>query len=49
MIFSNEPGIYRPGADGYRIIDTMVVTPTGGKRLSRYLSEHGPDNRAIPA
>ncbi len=47
MIFSNEPGIYRPGVDGYRIIDSMVVTETGGERLSRYLSEHGPDDRVI--
>lgn len=49
MVFSNEPGIYRPGVDGYRIIDTMVVTAGGGRRLSRYLSAHGPDDRVIPA
>jgi Xaa-Pro aminopeptidase len=49
MVFSNEPGIYRPGVDGYRIIDTMVVTAAGGRRLSRYLSAHGPDDRVIPA
>ena len=48
MVFSNEPGIYRPGIDGYRIIDSMVVTEDGaGRRLSRYLSEHGPDDRVI--
>ena len=47
MIFSNEPGIYRPGIDGYRIIDSMVVTAQGGERLSRYLSDHGPDDRVI--
>lgn len=47
MVFSNEPGIYRPGIDGYRIIDSMVVTADGGKRLSRYLSEHGPEDRVI--
>jgi Xaa-Pro dipeptidase len=47
MVFSNEPGIYRPGIDGYRIIDSMVVTETGGQRLSRYLSEHGPEDRVI--
>jgi Xaa-Pro aminopeptidase len=47
MVFSNEPGLYRPGIDGYRIIDTMLVTATGGERLSRYLSEHGPDDRVI--
>ena len=49
MVFSNEPGIYRPGVDGYRLIDTMVVTPEGGRRLSRFLTEHGPDDRVIPA
>jgi Xaa-Pro aminopeptidase len=49
MVFSNEPGIYRPGVDGYRIIDSMVVTATGAERLSRYLSDHGPDDRVIPA
>lgn len=48
MVFSNEPGIYRPGIDGYRIIDTMVVTEQGGMRLSRYLDAHGPDDRIIP-
>lgn len=47
MVFSNEPGLYRPGVDGYRIIDTMVVTAEGGKRLSGYLSEHGPEDRVI--
>ncbi len=47
MVLSNEPGIYRPGIDGYRIIDSMVVTEQGGARLSRYLSEHGPDDRVI--
>ena len=26
MVFSNEPGIYRPGLDGYRTINTMIVT-----------------------
>lgn len=25
MIFSNEPGVYRPGLDGYRTINTMIV------------------------
>jgi len=48
MIFSNEPGIYRPGRDGYRIIDSMLVTPTGGRRLSRYLEAHGPEDRVVP-
>jgi len=25
----------------------MVVTATGAERLSRYLAEHGPDDRVI--
>ena len=25
MVFSNEPGIYRPGIDGYRTINSMIV------------------------
>jgi Xaa-Pro aminopeptidase len=29
MVFSNEPGIYRPGIDGYRTIDSMIVGDTG--------------------
>ena len=29
MVFSNEPGIYRPGRDGYRTIDSMIVTAGG--------------------
>lgn len=48
MVFSNEPGIYRPGIDGYRIIDSMVVTSSGARRLSRYLSSHLPEDRIIP-
>lgn len=29
MVFSNEPGIYRPGVDGYRTIDSMIVGEAG--------------------
>lgn len=29
MVFSNEPGIYRPGIDGYRTIDSMIVLEDG--------------------
>jgi len=29
MVFSNEPGIYRPGIDGYRTINTMILTEAG--------------------
>lgn len=36
MVFSNEPGIYRPGVDGYRVINTMIVTATGVEVPSRF-------------
>jgi len=26
MVYSCEPGVYRPGRDGYRTIDTLIVT-----------------------
>ena len=29
MVFSSEPGVYRPGRDGYRTINTMIATPDG--------------------
>ena len=29
MIFSNEPGIYRPNIDGYRTINTMIAAEKG--------------------
>lgn len=47
MVFSNEPGIYRPGVDGYRTINTMIVTEQGVHIPSRFLAEHGPEQRVI--
>lgn len=34
MVFSIEPGIYKPGAWGMRIEDIVVVTSNGGERLN---------------
>ena len=48
MVFSNEPGIYRPGTDGYRAINTMIVTDTGCEVASRFQSDVPPDARIIP-
>ena len=39
MVFSNEPGIYRPGIDGYRTINSMIVLADRcGHVPSRFLS-----------
>lgn len=34
MTFSDEPGVYFPGAFGIRIEDTVVVTADGGEKLN---------------
>lgn len=38
MVFSNEPGIYRPGIDGYRTIESMIVHDDGVELPSRFQS-----------
>ncbi len=47
MIFSNEPGVYRPGLDGYRTINTMVVTENGVDIPSRFQANTPIDERVI--
>lgn len=47
MAFSNEPGIYRPGVDGYRTINTMIVTEGAAHVPSRFLAEHPPEKRIL--
>ncbi|QXT41330.1 Xaa-Pro peptidase family protein [Gymnodinialimonas ceratoperidinii] len=47
MIFSNEPGVYRPGIDGYRTINTMVVTADGVDIPSRFQATTPIDARVI--
>ncbi len=47
MVFSNEPGIYRPGIDGYRTINTMIVTPGAANVPSRFLAENPPEKRIL--
>ena len=39
MIFSNEPGIYRPNIDGYRTISSMIVDVNNGKQISSFLDK----------
>lgn len=48
MVFSCEPGIYRPGRDGWRTIDTLVVTSSGADVPSRFQTVHPIDTRVLP-
>lgn len=47
MVFSNEPGVYRPGRDGYRTINTMLVHATEVEIPSRFLADTPIDQRII--
>lgn len=47
MVFSNEPGVYRPGVDGYRTINTMIVTEDGVDIPSRFQTTTPIDDRVI--
>lgn len=47
MVFSNEPGVYRPGRDGYRTINTMIVTAEGVRIPSRFQIETPIDARVV--
>lgn len=47
MVFSSEPGVYRPGLDGYRTINSMIVTEDGARVVSRFLAQHPPEGRVI--
>lgn len=47
MVFSNEPGVYRPGRDGYRTINTMLTTNNGVEIPSRFQTNHPIDARVV--
>lgn len=47
MVFSCEPGVYRPDHDGWRCIDTLIVTETGVAVASRFQADHPIDMRVI--
>ncbi len=47
MVFSNEPGVYRPDLDGYRTINSMIVTNGAARVVSRFLAHHPPEQRVI--
>ena len=48
MVFSCEPGVYRPGLDGWRTIDTLMVGEGTVEVASCFLSSHPPDSRILP-
>lgn len=47
MVFSCEPGVYRPGHDGWRCIETLIVTDGATETPSRFQSTHPHDARVI--
>jgi Xaa-Pro dipeptidase len=47
MVFSNEPGIYRPGVDGYRTINTLIVHADGVEVASRFQATHPVEARVL--
>jgi Xaa-Pro aminopeptidase len=47
MVFSNEPGVYRPGRDGFRTINTMLVGAQGVEIPSQFLAHTPIDQRVI--
>ncbi|WP_306117634.1 MULTISPECIES: Xaa-Pro peptidase family protein [unclassified Roseitalea] len=49
MVFSCEPGVYRPGIDGWRTIETLIVTETGVQTASRFQTDHPIETRIIAA
>jgi Xaa-Pro aminopeptidase len=48
MVFSCEPGVYRPGLDGWRTIDTLVVGGDGVEVASRFQTDHPLETRTLP-
>lgn len=47
MVFSCEPGVYRPGLDGWRTIDTLIVGQDRVELASRFLTRHPPESRVL--
>lgn len=48
MVFSCEPGVYRPELDGWRTIDTLLVGHDGVELASRFLTSHPLESRTLP-
>ena len=47
MVFSCEPGVYRPGVDGWRTIDTLIVGRGGVEVASGFLTRHSLEVRCL--
>jgi Xaa-Pro dipeptidase len=47
MVFSCEPGVYRPGVDGWRTIDTLIVASDGVEVASRFQTRHPLETRVL--
>lgn len=47
MVFSCEPGVYRPGLDGWRTIDTLCVGQEGVELASRFQTSHPVESRTL--
>ncbi|MBL8137188.1 MAG: aminopeptidase P family protein [Acidobacteria bacterium] len=47
MVFSCEPGIYRPGHDGWRTIETLITGNGAVEVASRFQSTHPPETRML--
>jgi Xaa-Pro aminopeptidase len=47
MVFSCEPGVYRPGLDGWRTIDTLITGPDHVEVASGFLTRHPPEERVL--
>lgn len=48
MVFSCEPGVYRPGVDGWRTIDTLLVGDERVELASRFQTRHPLETRTLP-
>ena len=48
MVLSCEPGVYRPDRDGWRTIETLIVTDTGVEVPSRFQSDLPIPTRILP-
>jgi Xaa-Pro dipeptidase len=47
MVFSCEPGVYRPGVDGWRTIDTLIVGADGVEVASGFQGAHAIERRVL--